>query len=124
MTRKFIGWGSLLAVLGLLVTLWAIPATASSPSPSPNQTKAERFCARIPKATAKVNKALSKLQADATTKGSIAWLNAQATKAQNDGKPALATMYRDRAKTRTDQVTVLKDRQTALTHASAWCKNA
>lgn len=119
-------WGvaALAAVLGLVMTLWAVPASASTPSPSYDPARAKRVCARVPNVTAKVDKALVRIQAGPGTKGSIAWLRAQAKAADADGKTELANLYRAKATTRTDRITVLRDRKAALADAAAWCESA
>jgi hypothetical protein len=121
------------ALMGLSGAFGAASANADSPSPSTstssstdalNPARAKKVCARLPKVTAKVDKALSRIQGGADTKGSVAWLNAKAAKADTDGKTALANVYRARAKARTDRVTVLQDRKTALAQTASWCKSA
>ena len=120
-----IRWGmSAAAMLALLMTLWAAPASAATPSPSYHPARAKRVCARVPSVTAKVDKALVRIQAGPATTGSIAWLKAQAKTADANGKTELANVYRAKAKTRTDRITVLRDRKAALADAATWCKSA
>ena len=117
---------ALAGAVGLLMTFWAAPASASSTSPSPSYdpAKAKRVCARVPNVTTKVDNALIRIRAGAGTKGSIAWLQAQAAQADANGKTALAEVYRAKAKTRTDRIVTLQDRKVELAKAAAWCKSA
>jgi hypothetical protein len=102
------------------------PSTSASAAPSTgeiNPARAKRLCKRVPKITTRVSKALTRIQGSATTKGSNAWLNAAATKADDAGKTALARVLRERAKIRATRIPTLKERQKALAEAKTWCQS-
>lgn len=64
---------------------------------------------------------LATVGGDASTPGSAAWLNAQATRAKAAGREKLADWLGERAKLRQEQGTVLKTRQELLEDGLAWC---
>jgi len=65
-------------------------------------------CDRLKKQDTRRQAVLTRLQGDATTKGSIAWLTAKAAAATAAGDTARATLYTDQAALRTSAVDPLK----------------
>jgi len=58
---------------------------------------APAVCRHLDKISQRESKLIARLGADATTKGSIAWLKAKADAATQAGETQLAAMYTDRA---------------------------
>ena len=84
-------------------------------------TRLEKACHRIPAATTKVTAHIAKLQADASTRGSIAWLQDRITKAQAKNHPQAVTMLQAKLAERQAALTALQARLTLLTDAAAFC---
>lgn len=110
------------AALALVATP-AMAADGSSGSSTPGSTttitvdtaKLEKLChERLPKAQARVEKALTRIQADASTKGSAAWLRARSEKAAADGHDDLARRLEFRADQRLGHVDELTTLRTTL----------
>ena len=74
------------------------------------QAAADRpaYCDRIDKSLPKRQAVLTRLEGDANTKGSIAWLTAKAATATSAGNAELAKLYTDKAALRTQVLDPLK----------------
>lgn len=110
------------AALALAATP-ALAADASSGSSTPGSTttitvdtaKLEKLCHdRLPQAQARVEKALERIQGDASTKGSAAWVRARADQAAAEGKDDLARRLQFRADQRLGHVDELTTLRTTL----------
>lgn len=120
--------GVLLA--GTAATAAMADTSSSSPSPKPGTTQPKQHngrkgglvaeCKREPKQAARVNKLIARFSGDATTKGSVQWLNARAAKVQAKD-PALAAIITDRANARQSQLNTLKIRKDELAKIAAYC---
>ena len=109
-------WGGA-GVLAVAATLaFAVPAAAQTAGTPVTATQASAFdqaaakpaiCARLDKISGRGQKLLTRLNADANTRGSIAWLNAKAAAATSSGETELAALYTDRASRRTELVQTL-----------------
>jgi len=118
------------------LTLVASPALAADPSSGSSSgstttitvdtAKLDAFCHdRLPKAQARVDKALTRIQADASTEGSAAWVRARADKAAAAGHDDVARRLQFRADQRlghVDELTTLRTRLAGL--ASGVCAQA
>ncbi len=92
---------------GVLVTGLAGAVVLASPAAAADAGVAGRIagldgaapavCRHLDKISQRENKLIARLGADATTKGSIAWLTAKADAATQAGETQLAAMYTDRA---------------------------
>ena len=73
-------------------------------------TAADRpaYCDHVDKALDKRQRVVQRLEADAGTRGSIAWLNDKAAAATADGNSELATLYTDRSALRSQVLDPLK----------------
>jgi hypothetical protein len=73
-------------------------------------TAADRpaYCDHVDKALDKRQRVVQRLEADAGTRGSIAWLNDKAAAATADGNSELATLYTDRSALRSQVLAPLK----------------
>ena len=92
---------------GVLVTGLAGAVVLASPAAAADAGAAGRIagldgaapavCRHLDKISERESKLIARLGADATTKGSIAWLKAKADAATQAGETQLAAMYTDRA---------------------------
>lgn len=105
------------AVVAVGVTVaFAVPAAAQTAGRAVTVEQAAAvsaadrpaYCDRVDKALAKRQAVLTRLQGDANTKGSIAWLNAKAATATTAGNAELAKLYTDRAALRSQLLDPLK----------------
>jgi hypothetical protein len=98
------------------------PSSPASPSakPTSDAQRATRLCGREPKVAARVEKRLTRLTGDASTRGSVAWLQARATKVRARD-PQLAAIIDDRVKIRQSLIPTLKLRQDELGKVVTWC---
>ena len=85
---------------------------------------ATRTCARIPQALTTTQKLQARLAGDASTRGSLSWLQAKIHSAQSSGQPQLAKVLSDRERMLTDLGPVLSDRLTMLRDAQQLCASA
>jgi hypothetical protein len=80
------------------------PATTTAPAAGSN----EKICdERIPQLLAKIDKVTARINGDAGTKGSTAWLQAKETEARNSGRTALADLIQARIANRPHRLTDL-----------------
>jgi len=63
------------------------------------------------------------LNADATTRGSLLWLQAQIDNAKSKGRTQLVTVLENRLKVRQQTLVVLNQRQERLTKLLELCRN-
>ena len=127
---------SKLMIGAVIVTAGAglvVPAAASAAStttaPQSGTTARElparlqRACLRIPNLQIRTTNLITRLNADATTRGSLLWLQAQIDDATAKGRTQLATVLQNRLKVRTQTLTVLTNRQERLTKLVELCRN-
>jgi hypothetical protein len=74
------------AGLAALMILGATPALAAIAQPEQRQERLDLACARVPTLTARVESVLARIQGDADTVGSIAWLENRAAEARANGR--------------------------------------
>ena len=94
------------ALAGTPVPTAAVAQAAAAPSAAPKDATAR--CDRLKKHQEKQKTRLARLQGNAETRGSVAWLTAKASAATAAGDPALAKLYTDRAALRGKIVEPLK----------------
>lgn len=124
---------TLAAVTAITATVaLAVPvaASASTPPPTPTTTPApgpsvpprlRLACARVPNTTERVNRSIARLEADASTRGSLAWLQAQIDKATAAGQTERATVLQNRYDVRAAKLELLKARATSLQEIADRC---
>ena len=109
-------WGGAGALAIAATFAFAVPAAAQTAGTPMTATQAAAvgpsadkpaICARLDKISGRGQKLLTRLNADANTRGSIAWLNAKAAAATASGETELATLFTDRATRRTELVQTL-----------------
>lgn len=83
-------------------------AFADTPAPTPPANPNQTVCTiRIPKLLTKIDGLTAKINGDATTKGSTAWLQAKEEKVRATGRTALADLIQDRISNRSQRLTEL-----------------
>jgi hypothetical protein len=86
--------------------------------------RAELACARIPNVVTRTENLQERLAGDASTRGSLAWLEARADEAEERGRDELATALRTRLEVRTELADLLPLRLEALADAEVACDEA
>lgn len=116
--RALVGAAAAVAALALV----APPrADASGRHAQDSGSRIEKACKRLPNVRERVQAKVALLQASASTKGSIAWLESKADKASAKGKNALAQALRAKADARRAAVVALNSKLSALDAAAAAC---
>jgi hypothetical protein len=104
------------------MVLGATPALAATARPEQRQERLDLACARVPNLTARVESVLARIQGDAVTVGSIAWLESRAAEARANGRDGLAELIENRIAVRTERIDVLVIRLDNLAEAAAACE--
>ncbi len=125
------------AVLSVgLVTGSAVSASAATSAPESTTTseatttanqrerRLELLCARVPNAISRIENLQERLAGDATTRGSLLWLEAKAEQARDAGREELATALENRVEVRTELAELLPQRIEALQSAQMSCDEA
>lgn len=66
------------------------------------------YCDHVDRAVLKRQQVITRIEGDAGTRGSIAWLTEKATAATNKGNPDLATVFTDAAAVRSQVIEPLR----------------
>ncbi|HEY0520344.1 MAG TPA: hypothetical protein VGC84_12695 [Ilumatobacteraceae bacterium] len=108
----------------------AIPTAASAATPPADTTtshelpaRLERACLRIPNLETHTDKVIARLNGDASTRGSLKWLQARIDEATAKGRTQLAEVLQNRLKVRTQTLQVLMNRHDRLTKLADLCRN-
>ena len=121
MTRSLVPTALLAGVL-VAVTL---PGTAgaASPAAAPGELgpRLERACLRVPNLETRTANLIARLEGDAATRGSLAWLQAQIDRAAARGRTDLVEVLENRLAVRTQTLEVLRLRQDALPRLRQFC---
>ena len=122
--------GAVIVTAGAGLVVPAAASAASTTTAPPSGTTArelparlQRACLRIPNLQIRTTNLITRLNADATTRGSLLWLQAQIDDATAKGRTQLATVLQNRLKVRTQTLTVLTNRQERLTKLVELCRN-
>ena len=92
--------GGLVAAAAAATIAFAAPAAAQTSGRAVAADQAAdrpAYCDRVEKALDRRQRAIARLEGDASTRGSIAWLNDKAAAAGAAGNSELATLYTDRS---------------------------
>ncbi len=115
------------AVVVTAGTAFVVPssAQAATPSSTVNELPArlKRACLRIPNLQLRIGNFITRLEGDASTRGSLLWLQAQIDDAKAKGRTQLATVLENRLAVRTQTLRVLTVRQERLTNLIERCRN-
>jgi len=101
------------------------PSTPAAPADTPKELPAryQRACLRIPNLQIRITNFIDRLNGDASTRGSLLWLQAQIDNAKSKGRTQLATVLENRLKVRQQTLVVLDQRQERLTKLLELCRN-
>lgn len=113
---------------GGLVAPTAVDAAATEPATDEPaaadaeiRPRLERACKRIPNLQIRTGNLLERLQGDAETRGSLAWLEVQIGRAEEAGREQLVTVLENRLEVRTAFIPVLELRIEGLADLEAFC---
>ena len=101
------------------------PSTPAAPADTPKELPAryQRACLRIPNLQIRITNFIDHLNGDASTRGSLLWLQAQIDNAKSKGRTQLATVLENRLKVRQQTLVVLNQRQERLAKLLELCRN-
>ena len=126
-TRTAIATAMIVAT-GALIAPTAVDAAATEPAAEEPATadaeirpRLERACKRIPNLQVRTANLLERLQGDAETRGSLAWLEVQIDRAVEAEREQLVTVLRNRLEVRTAFIPVLELRTEGLADLEAFC---
>ncbi len=112
-----------------LVGVVALPTAASAATAEPSAAAAdelparlERACLRIPNLQIRTDRLLDRIQADADTIGSLAWLEVQIERAGAAGREQLVTVLENRLAVRRATIDVLEQRAGQLERLAERCR--
>ncbi|MCZ4103340.1 hypothetical protein G3I60_26300 [Streptomyces sp. SID13666] len=110
------------ACAAVAALLGAAGSAAAAPSAPPTGDGAKAVCKRAPKADARIDKALARLNGNAATKGSVARLTQRVANAKSAGHSEIETYLNDRLTFRKSLVPTLQQRQKDLKSVLVWCQ--
>ncbi|MFI9100468.1 hypothetical protein ACIGXA_08065 [Streptomyces fildesensis] len=110
------------ACAAVAALLGAAGSAAATPSAPPTGDGAKAVCKRAPKADARIDKALARLNGNAGTKGSVARLTQRVANAKSAGHSEIETYLNDRLTFRKSLVPTLQQRQKDLKAVLVWCQ--
>ena len=97
-------------------------APPSSTAPRELPARLQRACLRIPNLEIRTTNMITRLNGDASVRGSLSWLQAQIDDATAKGRTQLATVLQNRLKVRTQTLKVLTNRQQRLDKLAELCR--
>jgi hypothetical protein len=122
--------GAILATAGAVLVVPSVASAATPPAtPTPATTERElparyqRACLRIPNFENRIANGITRLNADASTRGSLLWLQGQIDDATAKGRTQLATVLQNRLEVRKQTLVVLTKRQERLTKLAEKCRS-
>ena len=98
-------------------------STASTPTTNELPVRLERACLRIPNLELRTQRLIDRLNGDASTRGSLLWLQAQIDDATAKGRTQLAEVLTNRLAVRAQTVRVLEQRLERLEKLAERCRN-
>ncbi|MFD9219671.1 hypothetical protein ACFWDI_06520 [Streptomyces sp. NPDC060064] len=115
---------ALTAVAALLAAAGTASAGGGTPSPdaAPTGDGAQALCKRVPKIEKRLDRALARLDGNATQRGSIARLAKRAENAKAAGHTEIETYLNDKLTFRRSLVPTLEKRRKDLTAVKTWCE--
>ena len=116
MTKRSFTAGALLAGLAATCTLIVPTAAMAAPPEAPSDLgpRIERACQRVANIETRTDNLIRRLEGDATTRGSLAWLEAAIARAEENDRADLAEVLRNRLDVRTLTLEVLQLRRDEL----------
>ncbi|MEU9009402.1 hypothetical protein AB0D12_06365 [Streptomyces sp. NPDC048479] len=115
---------ALTAVAALLAAAGTASAGGGTPSPdaAPTGDGAQALCKRVPKIEKRLDRALARLDGNATQRGSIARLAKRVENAKAAGHTEIETYLNDKLTFRRSLVPTLEKRRKDLTAVKTWCE--
>ena len=120
--------GAIVVTAGAALVVPTVASAASTSSTSTTTTERElppryqRACLRIPNIQTRIGNVITRLNGDASTRGSLLWLQAQIDDATAKGRTQLATVLKNRLEVRKQTLVVLTKRQERLTKLAEKCR--
>jgi hypothetical protein len=129
--KSMLGLGKSTIMIGAVVltagAALVVPSVAAAATTSTGTqelpVRLERACLRIPNLEIRTDNLIARLNGDASTRGSLLWLQAQIDDATAKGRTQLATVLENRLKVRTQSVKVLEQRQQTLVKLADLCRS-
>ena len=118
------GFGAVIALsipLGAVANAEETTSTTTQGSQHKLQARVDTACGRVPAVTQRTQAALDRLQGDASTKGSIAWLQSKIDKATELNRTQIVTFLQNRLDVRTLRVAVIEKKLSNLNDLSTFC---
>lgn len=115
--------GAVVLSAGVALVVPTAAQAASTPSTGELPVRLERACLRIPNLELRTQHLIDRLHGDASTRGSLLWLQAQIDDATAKGRTQLAEVLTNRLAVRTQTVKVLEQRQERLEKLAERCRN-
>ncbi|MFF3455405.1 hypothetical protein ACFYXH_13955 [Streptomyces sp. NPDC002730] len=115
---------ALTTVAALLAAAGTASAGGGTPSPdaAPTGDGAQALCKRVPKIEKRLDRALARLDGNATQRGSIARLAKRVENAKAAGHTEIETYLNDKLTFRRSLVPTLEKRRKDLTAVKTWCE--
>jgi hypothetical protein len=104
-----------------VVTLGTGTTSAQAPEGDDLRPRLERVCLRIPNMQIRTDNVLARISGDASTRGSLAWLDVKISEAEANERPQLAEVLTNRRAVREAAVPVLEARRDALAGLAEQC---
>ena len=127
--KSTIMFGAVVLSAGAAMVVPSVAQAATTPATTPATTntkelpaRLQRACLRIPNMENRTSNFITRLNGDASTKGSLLWLQAQIDDAKAKNRTQLATVLENRLKVRTQTLAVLTQRQTTLQKLADLCR--
>jgi hypothetical protein len=122
-TKSMLMMGAVVLTAGAaLVVPNVAQAATTTPETRELPARYQRACLRIPNLEIRTQNMIDRLNGDASTRGSLLWLQAQIDDATAKGRTQLATVLENRLKVRTQTLEVLTNRQERLTKLAELCR--
>lgn len=99
----------------------AASASVTLPTGGALEQRVTKFCGRIPDLLERVDKAQTRISADAETKGSLAWLEARKDAAQTLDRDQIVRRVERRIERRTERLAALPEVKEQLIAAQGEC---
>jgi hypothetical protein len=118
--------GAVVVTAGAALVVPTVASAASTPSTTTIvrelPARYRRACLRIPNIQIRIGNVITRLNGDASTRGSLLWLQAQIDDATAKGRAQLATVLKNRLEVRKQTLVVLTKRQERLTKLAEKCR--
>lgn len=117
--------GAMVATAGAALVVPNVASAASTPTTTTARelpARYQRACLRIANIETRIGNVITRLNGDASTRGSLLWLQAQIDDATAKGRTQLATVLQNRLEVRKQTLVVMTKRQERLTKLADKCR--